>query len=52
MVYIIVIVLLALLGLYAFFNSGMGRIFMLVCCGGVVALVVVGILSENGMRRR
>ncbi len=39
------------IGLYAFFSSRFGQTALLVCCGGIVVLVVVGILSEGGMRR-
>lgn len=43
---------LIIIGLYAFFNSRFGQTALLVCCGGIIVLVIVGILSENGMRRR
>ncbi len=39
------------IGLYAFFSSRFGQTALLVCCGGAVVLVVVGIISENGMKR-
>jgi len=39
------------IGLYAFFSSRFGQTALLVCCGGIVVLVVVGVLSEGGMRR-
>lgn len=38
--------------LIAFFTSEIGRTAALVCCGGILAVVVVGILSESGMRRK
>ncbi|MBL8133268.1 MAG: hypothetical protein JNL42_15510 [Anaerolineae bacterium] len=50
-VFILVAVVLVLIALYAFFTSETGRIISIVCCGGVMALAVVGILSERGMRR-
>jgi hypothetical protein len=50
-VYILIIGAFVLIGLYAFFNSRIGQTALLLCCGGAVVLVVVGILSENGMRR-
>jgi hypothetical protein len=36
---------------YAFFSSRIGQTALLVCCGGALLLVVVGLLSERGMRR-
>ncbi|MBZ0283076.1 MAG: hypothetical protein K8L97_20225 [Anaerolineae bacterium] len=39
------------IGLYAFLSSQFGQTALLVCCGGIVVLVVVGVLSEGGMRR-
>lgn len=36
--------------LYAFFSSRFGQTALVICCGGVVLLVVVGVLSERGMR--
>ena len=50
-VYIIVIGVIILIGLYAFFNSRIGQTALLVCCGGGLLLVVVGLASERGMRR-
>lgn len=38
--------------LYAFFSSRFGQTALLCCCGGVIAVAVIGILSEQGMRRR
>lgn len=37
--------------LIAFFTSEIGRTVALVCCGGVIVVVVIGLLSERGMRR-
>lgn len=51
MIFIVVAVALILLALYGFFTSETGRTISLLCCGGVIVLVVVGIISENGMRR-
>lgn len=42
--------ILALLA--AFFTSEIGRVVALVCCGGVIVIVVIGLLSERGMRRK
>jgi hypothetical protein len=50
-IFFIILGLLILAGVYAFLNSRIGQTALLVCCGGVVLLVVVGILSESGMRR-
>ncbi len=50
-IFFIILGLLILAGVYAFLNSRIGQTALLVCCGGAVLLVVVGILSENGMRR-
>lgn len=50
-IFIVVAVALVLLALYGFFTSETGRMISLLCCGGVTVLVVVGIISENGMRR-
>jgi hypothetical protein len=38
--------------LVAFFTSDVGRTLSLVCCGGLILIVVVGLLSERGMTRR
>ena len=50
-IYILVIGVLILIGLYAFVNSRVGQTALLVCCGGAIVLVVVGIISEGGMKR-
>jgi hypothetical protein len=50
-IFFIILGLLILAGGYAFLSSRIGQTALLVCCGGAVLLVVVGILSENGMRR-
>lgn len=43
--------LLILAGLYAFFSSRIGQYIVMACCGGLILLVIVGSLSERGMRR-
>lgn len=50
-IYLLVIGLLIVIGLYAFVNSRIGQTALLVCCGGAVLLVIVGIISEGGMKR-
>jgi hypothetical protein len=40
------------IGLYAFFSSRIGQTALLVCCGGLIALAVAGILSERGCAGR
>lgn len=47
----VILAVMVVIGLIAFFTSETGRNAALLCCGGVVVLVVVGILSESGMRR-
>lgn len=49
-IFTIVLIGMALIGLYAFFTSEIGRTITLLCCGGIVALIAIGILSERGMR--
>lgn len=46
-------ILIALItaALVAFFNSRIGTISLTLCCGGGIVLVIVGLLSERGMRR-
>ncbi|MBE2271467.1 MAG: hypothetical protein IAE80_24755 [Anaerolinea sp.] len=50
-VFWIILAAMVLVGLCAFFTSEAGRTVSLVCCGGLILLVVVGILSERGMKR-
>jgi cell division protein FtsW (lipid II flippase) len=50
-VFWVILAVMVVVGLIAFFTSETGRNATLLCCGGVVVLVVVGILSESGMRR-
>lgn len=47
----LILTIMLVVGLVAFFTSETGRNVALLCCGGLVLLVVVGIISENGMRR-
>lgn len=51
-VFWLILIGLIVLGLFAFFSSQIGQQALLICCGGAVVLVVVGLLSERGMRRR
>ncbi len=48
----IILTVMIVIGLFAFFTSELGRNITLLCCGGIVVLIVVGIISENGMSRR
>ena len=48
----VVLAVMIVIGLYGFFTSELGRTISLICCGGVILLVVIGIISENGMQRR
>ncbi|MBK8026534.1 MAG: hypothetical protein IPK19_35385 [Chloroflexi bacterium] len=50
-IFIVVAIALVLVAFYAFFTSETGRLISVVCCGGVIVLAVVGILSERGMGR-
>jgi hypothetical protein len=50
-VFWLILVAGVVIGLYAFFSSRIGQQALLICCGGLVVLAVVGILSERGMRR-
>ncbi len=47
----IVLALMIVVGVVAFFTSETGRNIALVCCGALILLVIVGVLSEGGMRR-
>ncbi|MEP7293761.1 MAG: hypothetical protein ABI835_18380 [Chloroflexota bacterium] len=47
----VILAVMIVVGLFAFFTSETGRNIALLCCGGIVVLIVVGIVSENGMRR-
>lgn len=51
-VFWIVLAVMIVIGLYGFFTSSLGRTISLVCCGGVILIVIVGLLSERGMSRR
>ena len=46
----IILAVMIVIGLIAFFTSETGRNVALVCCGGVILLLVVGVLSERGMQ--
>lgn len=50
-VFWVVLALMIILGLIAFFTSEVGRTVALVCCGGVLLLIVIGVVSEGGMKR-
>ncbi len=47
----VVLAAMIVIGLYGFFTSALGRTVSLVCCGGLILVVVVGLLSERGMQR-
>lgn len=47
----LILVGMIVLGLFAFFTSRIGQQALSICCGGLVVLVAVGVLSERGMRR-
>lgn len=47
----LILIGMIVIGLYAFVSSRFGQTALVVCCGGLIVLVVVGILSENGMKR-
>lgn len=48
----VILAAMIVIGLFAFFTSELGRNITLVCCGGIIVVVVIGIISENGMQRR
>lgn len=48
--WVILALMIVALGV-AVFDTRIGRTVALACCGGLVLLVVVGLLSERGMRR-
>lgn len=50
-IFIIILIAMIVVGGYAFFTSELGRTVTLVCCGGIIVLAIVGILSEMGMKR-
>lgn len=49
-VFVVVALILVAIALFAFFTSELGRTLTLICCGGLILVVVLGILSERGMR--
>ena len=46
-----ILAVMIVVGVVAFFTSELGRTVALVCCGAIVLLLVVGVLSERGMQR-
>mgnify|MGYP001159280476 CR=1 FL=1 len=50
-VFWVILAAMVIVGLIAFFTSEAGRTVALVCCGGLILLVVVGVVSEGGMRK-
>jgi hypothetical protein len=48
---VLILVVMAIIGVIAFFTSELGRNITLVCCGLLLFLIVAGALSERGMRR-
>jgi hypothetical protein len=49
-VFWLILIALIVAVLYAIFSSRLGQTALFICCGGLALLVVVGILSERGMR--
>jgi hypothetical protein len=47
----VILAVMVVIGLIAFFTSETGRNVALVCCGAVLLIGVVGLLSERGMQR-
>lgn len=47
----IIVAVLATGLLYAIFSTQLGQTALLICCGGAVLIVVIGLVSEAGMRR-
>lgn len=47
----VILALLIMALLFAFFSSQMGQNVLLCCCGGGILVAAVGILSERAMRR-
>lgn len=47
----VILAVMLVVGVIAFFTSELGRTVTLVCCGVVILLVVVGVISERGMQR-
>ncbi len=37
--------------LYAIFSTSFGQTALLVCCGGGILVIIIGLISERGMRR-
>jgi hypothetical protein len=47
----VILAVMVVVGVIAFFTSELGRTVTLVCCGALILLIVVGVLSERGMQR-
>jgi di/tricarboxylate transporter len=47
----VILAVMVVVGVVAFFTSELGRTVTLVCCGAAILLIVVGVLSERGMQR-
>jgi hypothetical protein len=50
-VFWVILGLFVAIALYAFFSSQLGQNALLCCCGGVVIVALIGIVSERGMRK-
>jgi len=50
-IYLLIVIALIVGAVYAVFSTQLGQTALLICCGGGVLLVVVGVMSERGMRR-
>lgn len=46
----VILALFVAVALYAFFSSRFGQTALLCCCGGVLVVALIGIVSERGMR--
>jgi hypothetical protein len=50
-IYLLIVIGLIVAAMYAVFSTQLGQTALLICCGGAALLVVVGVMSERGMRR-
>jgi hypothetical protein len=50
-IYWVITILLVTALIYAIFSTQLGQTALLICCGGLVLVVVIGLISERGMRR-